>query len=298
MTPDPDVTRVVASWLKEPAHEDAAGVLTRVYDQLDTTKQRRAPLRVPWRVPAMTTPLRVAAATAVVLVAGVAGVRVFAPSDGAGAPPGGPPASPTATASPSPEATPQALPEGSLDPGTYVMTATPASVVFTVPADGWISESNATQISKNVNDDRRALSIRPQIVTHVYGDACKDGGTLSPVGPTADDLVNALLEQRSLDASAPREVEIGGYPARRLDLSIPPDLATEECGHPGLIRVWADAAEDDFFAFRVENFGSARVYVVDVDGEPMAITANHGDEASASEITELDAILDSIRIEP
>jgi hypothetical protein len=38
--------------------------------------------------------------------------------------------------------------------------------------------------------------------------------------------------------------------------------------------------------------------VVDVDGEPMAIAAVHGDQASASEIAELDTVLDSIRIEP
>ena len=38
---DPD-TRIVLSWLREESHENAERVLLRVFDEVDTTPQRRS----------------------------------------------------------------------------------------------------------------------------------------------------------------------------------------------------------------------------------------------------------------
>ena len=74
MSVDRDVTRAVRSWLHEDAHENADRVLDLVLDQLDTTPQRRArwPAR---RFPPMSNTIRIALATAAVVILAFLGIR-------------------------------------------------------------------------------------------------------------------------------------------------------------------------------------------------------------------------------
>jgi hypothetical protein len=158
-------------------------------------------------------------------------------------------------------------------------------------------------VSKNA-DQPGDLGFVSWIVTHVYADACNSAGTLTEVGPTVDDLVQALVDQPGSESSTPVDVTLGGYPAKRIDISVPAELDTATCRYPGeLIQIWANPAENDFFALPVDPANPAadpasRVYIVDVNGERVVIITGYSSDASAADIAELDETIASIRFEP
>jgi hypothetical protein len=73
MTTDRDFDRIAEAWLADGPEELSVRVLDAVVDEIHTTRQRHA-LRLPWRFPTMTMPVRAAAIVAVgaLVVAGVA----------------------------------------------------------------------------------------------------------------------------------------------------------------------------------------------------------------------------------
>jgi hypothetical protein len=96
-------TRIVRAWLDEGSTELTQQVLDGVLIELPTTPQDR-PFGARWS-PRMSTYAKIAAATAAVVVAFIAGTR-FAPEGG----PGGGPGVPSSEASPSPSAIPTPTP--------------------------------------------------------------------------------------------------------------------------------------------------------------------------------------------
>jgi hypothetical protein len=96
MSSERDITRIVRSWLKEPANENADRVLDSVLDQLDTTPQRRAgwPAR---RFPNVLTYARFGLVAAAVVAAVAIGIGLFGNSVG---PPGVPTPAPSSSPSP------------------------------------------------------------------------------------------------------------------------------------------------------------------------------------------------------
>src|SRR5262245_20534929 len=142
-------TRIVLSWLREDAHEDAERVLLRALDEVDTTPQRR-PMWPARRIADMNAYAKLAVAVAAVVVIAVAGLQ-FLPSNGSV---GGPPAatpSPRSSIAPTP---PPSLPSGaqaSLAPGRYRLTWNNPATSIEVPA-GWIGEGAG--VAKNVDSGR------------------------------------------------------------------------------------------------------------------------------------------------
>lgn len=203
-----------------------------------------------------------------------------------------------ATAPPSPTASPSLRPlpaQGRLEPGAYSIASeqfTPVRVDFTVPA-GW--SASGGDIAKHA-DEPIELGMALYRVTHVYADACRSEGTLTEIGPTADDLVTALVAQRNTVLAGPTEVQLGGYPAQRVDLDIPADLDMGTCRYPELIQIWAQDPERDYFALPLGYPGS--VYVADVDGQRVVITTSHGPDATDEELAELAGIVASLRFAP
>jgi len=126
---------------------------------------------------------------------------------------------------------------------------------------------------------------------------------LSPsVGPTVDDLATALLAQKGRNATAPTDVMLGGYPATRVELSIPADLDMATCDR-GVMRTWVAPGEDTALDNGTENLGMHPgqlnvVYIVDVLGDRLVIDTWHMPDTPATDLAELDAILASMRIAP
>jgi hypothetical protein len=182
----------------------------------------------------------------------------------------------------------------SLEPGTYAIPAgrfTPARLTFEVP-EGWTVRYLG--FTKHP-DQPEELGLATDIVTHVYTDTCAPEGELRPIGPTVDDLVAALEALGGADVSPAVETTVDGFPARRVDISMSPDIDLAQCRVPAL-QVWADAQETDFYA-RIPGAIDS-VYVIDVNGETLALMAGHTIDSTTTDTAELEGIVASIQIEP
>ena len=234
------------------------------------------------------TTVRFGIAAAAVIVLALVGLR-FLPGGGMGADP-----SPTPTASPVILTYSQTV--QNLGPGRYRIPAgawTPADLTFTVPA-GW--QARYLGFSKHL-DQPDEIDVVPFIVTHVYTDTCAPEGEfeLAPIGPTVDDLASALEALGGAEVSPAEDITVDGYPAKRVDLAFSEDIDLADCRVPAL-QVWANASETDFFAQLPGS--AASVYIVDVQGQTVVITASWRNASSQSDVAELEAVVDSMQIEP
>lgn len=262
----------------------------------------------------MNSALRIAVGAAAVVAVVVASIvflpRSTSPVGGAGGEPSVAP-SPAPTPTPTPTAAASAaVPEfpgvsDDVAPGTYLWragAATPAEITFTIPA-GWMSRYGIPHKDRGGPGE---IAVGNWIIANVYTNPCQwQGSLLSPaVGPTVDDLATALLAQKDRNATAPTDVALGGYPAKRVELSIPADLDRATCDE-GVIRTWVAPGEDTTHVNKTDNLNLGMhpgqlnvVYIVDVNGDRLVIDTWHMPGTSAADLAELDAILASMRIGP
>ena len=193
------------------------------------------------------------------------------------------------------------MPSGdvAIEPGTcLVPEAAGWSVVdFTVTfPDGWRAR-DAHQFDRN-SDEPDEIGILPFVVDDIYADACEgDRGAVTEVGPSAQDLVEALLAQPGPAKSDPVEAILGGYPATRIDLRVPKRLQSQDCFlGPGTgVQLWL-TKPDKYLVLDAE--GIVSVYVVDVNGQRQVFTTQYRPaHTSEEERAELQQVLDSIRIQ-
>ena len=113
-------------------------VLAAVLESIESTPQRRALIRVPWRLPTMSTFAKVAIAAVVVIAIGAVGLSLLSPRSPSAV--GGLPsasASPAASPSPLADPSPSASPDPSAPPplsSTFTSTMHGISIAY---PDGW-----------------------------------------------------------------------------------------------------------------------------------------------------------------
>lgn len=307
MTARRDPDRLIQAYLEEGQTELPDRAYDAVRYEIDHTRQRA--VFGPWRVPNMSNIGRFAMAAAAVLLVAVVGIYLLPKGGGVG----GPAVSPTQapTAAPSPTAVPTLAPSpsptaaavklpvnGALAAGTYYIDdramAQAERFTFTMPA-GWTT-SDYGFIAKD-RDEPGEVMLIPWVVTHVFSDACR-WGTLVDAGTTVDELVTALVEQEGREASAPSDVTLGGFPAKRIELIVPADLDVSMCSN-GFLRYWPDAGPNLSGGLCCNPPGNTDVvYVIDVAGNRLVVVARHYPGSSAENRAELQAIVDSIVIEP
>jgi hypothetical protein len=286
---DPD-TRIVLSWLREDAHENAEGLLLRALDEVDTTPQRRAwlPAR---RFADMNTYAKLAIVAAAVVVVAVVGIQLL-PRAGTSA--GQPTATPLPTASPTPEPSLSPLTTGSLAPGRYALAWSGPPTSLEVPA-GWTGSPTTVVKQKDLADVGWGGTSGP--VTKVYSDACRSTGVLEPVDGTLQGLVDALDAQVGTDATI-TDVTLGGHPAKRVELAPSPGVASLVCrtGDKGLLQIWTGPTDSDHYAL----YPGARavVHALEIGGKLVIFNGVIGPQASASDLSELEAVIASTRFGP
>jgi hypothetical protein len=226
-----------------------------------------------------------AAAVVVVLLGVVGGLRVLHPGEAA---------APDFVDQP-----PRSLPteDGLVEPGTYLVpSSTRSAVDFTITfpedwrvRDGYLFDTHSDQ------DDE--LDIEPFVVTKIYANACQgQNGAQTPVGPTVDDLVDALLAQPG-PAKTTVQTTLGGYPATRVDLRLPDRLQTKNCFEgPGTgVQIWLNGPKNYLV---LDPNGLLSIYVADVDGERAVFTSQYRPALTSPEDkAELQQVLGSIQIQ-
>lgn len=204
---------------------------------------------------------------------------------------------PEATTRPTPLATPKSLPaNGALDAGTYLMPREFGGVAFsfTVPAE-WATDRDAF-VSKGIGGGPliSGVILTAFTVDHVYSDACHPAGTLQPVGDSVDALASALVTQLGRGTAGPFAVSVDGYAGQRVELTAPADISSCD---GGLLRTWSDVGGDETGGWPAAPGQTDEVYIVDVNGTRLVIVAAHWADTTRRTLTELQRVVDSIRIE-
>ena len=186
---------------------------------------------------------------------------------------------------------------------------TPVRISLSLP-DGW-QRTGDTIIAKPSVDSAVGLSISAWSLRHVNVYPCRwSGGAFADEGLMgfARGEAQALSSWWGQDplmppdsnapiapiATKPQSATLGGYPAWSLEVLIPTDLDLGACDG-GQLVLWDTAIG----AVRTSVPGELnRLWVVDANGEPIVIDAGASLVASAPERAELQAIVDSIVIEP
>lgn len=290
MTARRDPDSLIRAYLDEGPTELPDRSYDAVRAAIDQTRQRL--IFGPWTEPGISRFAQIAVAAVAIVIATVVGINLL-PSNGQfGGPGPSPSASPTASVAPLPR-----WAAVSLSAGTYYIedrAITQASrLIFTVP-EGWTSDE--AFLYKDRTDPGEVMLVT-WVVSHIYGDVCRWQGTLVDVGTTVDELAGALV-QRGRTASAPSDVTLAGFPARRVDLTVPADLDLATCDN-GVLRYWPDPGPNESGGLCCGRPGHTdAVYIVDVAGNRLVVVARHYPASSAENLVELQGIVDSIQIEP
>jgi hypothetical protein len=199
---------------------------------------------------------------------------------------------PESTPTPIPTATPPPLSGGLLDPGTYTLVGEDLNGTLTVPA-GW-ANLGGRGVTKGGDQTFTVVTFWPfpTDFEEVYSDPCQwETSVIEPsVGPTVDDLANALAAQLMRGDAVPTAVTIDGYEGTYLEMSVPTDIDLASCDQ-GEFRSWAGR-------FHQGPGQVDRVYILDVDGVRHVLIAHHMPDATAADLAEQQAIVDSIDFLP
>ena len=160
--------------------------------------------------------------------------------------------------------------------------------------EGWTVQYG--QCCLKHSDEPDEIGFYAVVVDAIFTDAC-EGDAVSPeVGPSADDLAAALLQQPGPVASGPVDTTLGGHPAIRVDLTVPEGLELAACRLEGAgLQVWYSPPADKYFVLLPD--GIASVYILDHDGQRQVFLTRYRFATSDEDIAELQTILDSIHIE-
>jgi hypothetical protein len=276
------------------------------------TPQRRA-LRVPWRFTHMPALSRASSIAAIALVAvvGVGGALYLLGgkgSTGFGGPTQAPTPPPTQAPTPAPTAPP--MTEGVLKPGTYAYRPLPApddsvTVTFTVPS-GWEAfGASLIPAGEPTTGAPGGMAIQFIDITTINGDPCRWSGQDDDitVGPTVDDLVQALLAQTAYEVADPVDVTIGGFSGKRVDIVAPTEpfpvlqnSSAPQCDE-GVFRLWSTSAHGPINIYIQGPANRWQANILDVDGTRLVIVAQDFPGTLPADRAEMDAIIASLVIQ-
>ena len=293
---DRDVNRVIRSWLNEDRQEDVTRIAGAVLDQLDATPQRRTTWWPTRRTPEMNKFLAIGLGAAAVVAVLLIGSNLL----GSGSPPPG--GAPSASVEPS-EAPSEPSPSAAADlDGPFILGLDPElPITVTIAAPGW-SAIDEVFPAKNGNmsppDGAAVLGPWHGFDLYIPADPCGWRSTW-PTAPatTLDEIVAALESQASRDASEPMDVSVDGHPGKSITLHVPDDVAFvagefSDCDE-GKFCTFGDAT--DCQMWHVQAPGAIdEVWIVDLDGEMVAVTGAYYPETPAEDVAELQAILGSM----
>lgn len=200
MTTERDFDRIAAAWLAEGPDELSVRVLDSVVDQVHLTGQRRS-WRSPWRLPDMSTPVRIAGVAVIgVLVLGVTVVLGGPSSPGVGGPPAAPTAPPSTTTRPSASA----FPAPAL---TQTFTSDRHGYSVRLPADWTATRATASWTTgiDTLYDDPGLDKLGSAEMRLAVASA-----PLAP-GQTPDAWMSPYCRSGSSGTACGREVTIGGH---------------------------------------------------------------------------------------
>lgn len=286
MSSDPETTRIVRSWLDEGVTQLPDRLLDAVLDQVPATRQSRG-----WPVLDRHLPVLAAAVLLVAVIAGAVTVGYRLGDASLRATPA------PSTMLPSTRSLASA-PPGPIAAGGYVVDAfDPIRITFELPV-GWSNAGGGSDLliverhpDGAAQRPPRGVQLGFSAVENLFADPCGLDQLMldPPVGPRGDKLAEAFRGITSYQASAARRVTIGGHQALRLELELGLYMCSpSEAGlwrtPAGLTRVAADESE------------RLTLWILDVDGERILITASSFTDTSQADLDALEAVIETLDV--
>lgn len=278
MSTDRETTRSVRSWLDEGVTTLPDRVLDAVLDQVPATPQRR-PWRPARRFPPMNNATRIALAAVAVIALAVLGIRYLLPASNVGGPP-------------APTPVPALNGQSNLE-GRYQVAGLPVRLTVALPAGGhWWTDTDWVVIGPNGNQSPGGMAIRFYTVGNVYKNpgSTADGFVTPSLGPTVDDLVQAILAHPGWAATGPTPITVNGYAGQQVKLTTPSDAAFSA------YYLFTNGAGDDIWGFAPDQ--TFELSIVDVAGQRVVIEAYHYPGTSRADLAAQQAVLASIQLSP
>ena len=294
MNSDRDFETTTAEWLNAGSDTTPPHVIDAVLLAAKSTPQERD-YRVPLRTPTINKFLTISfGSAAVIVITLVVGAQFFgSPTPNPAASTTEPSSSASVATSPLPRGDCRGHPE-KLEGGTYRAPIGGFSMTMSVPT-GWTASSDLDRFSVRSRGCLFAggVTLDVSMVSQVYSTLCDGQGTAVEAGSPAA-VTAALAAQTGHQTSGPSDTTIAGYPASRFEFSLPG--GAEACNGGPLWRT--PGSGDGPGMLWDEGAGSSvTVYVVDVNGSALAIAVDSGVPDEPADVAELDAIVDSLRIE-
>lgn len=201
----------------------------------------------------------------------------------------------SATVSATPDPTARELPNDvPIEAGEYRYSAIRGlSISFEVAADGWLSWGPG--VSKDGPTPPLIVGFGFAEVSGVYADPCRwQNGRIRDLGPSVEDLATALAGLPGFEvATPPTAITAYGLAGMYLELAIADDIVIDNCDAGAFNSyIWTDGwPRYHQGPGQIEQF-----WIFDVKGTRLVVNATHFPDSSATDLAELDAILDSIEV--
>jgi hypothetical protein len=279
MTDDRTLERAARSWLEEGPMRAPDRPVEAALARIQTTRQERD-LRIPWRLPIMSTNRVAVVAVAIALVA----VGGFALSRLPGGGPGGPDLTPSpspsltpgpsSTLSPSPSASPKdafTITTADVDQflygGTYHIDGFAVPFSMTPPSGYQVVAFTPGNFVARKGESEFTTLVK---VAAVYPDPCHTEGGPTPVGPSVDDLVAAFSSMAGFELTDMKDAVVGGATGKAFTLTNSINPSADGCSSPDVVWIGRDASGDDI----LEGAPAADpVWVLDVAGTTILMGA-------------------------
>ena len=279
MSADRDVTPIVRLWLQDGVTSFPEDALDRVLDQVPAIRQERAGLAGLGNRP-MQTPSKLALAAAAAVVLAVVGLNLVPRTNtGIGVP-----------VSPSPSDSPSPLP--SIETERITMRALGSPVTFSV------DKPTSWSVFSDTPDDPAFATIHGGATpptgmsvyffapTTTYQDPCNEVPVDPPLGPTVDDLVQALRAIPNITTTEPVASTFGDLPATYLEMTSDETLPCS----PSLFYIW-----DGNYT---QGAGQVvRTWVLEVNGSRIVASALRYPGADDFALAQQQIVLNSIQFE-
>jgi hypothetical protein len=185
-----------------------------------------------------------------------------------------PTATPNVTMTAEPTATPVPRLNGQepLDPGRYRVNGGISTDVTVAVPSGWSASGDWVVLGPRGNDEPDGMAIRFYTMSNLAVNPLShsDGNLDPPVGPTVDDMVQAIVAHPGWTASEPTDISIDGHTGQLVSITIHMDVVLPA---------------DDTFYLEVEPSGGGiwgwaqgqtfDLYILDVDGQRLIIDSWH-----------------------
>jgi hypothetical protein len=242
-----------------------------------------------WRSPVMNTSAKYALGAAAAVLVAIIGFSVLSGTNGNFG-------SPDPTPSPSPTPVAALAGQPNLVAGRYSIESGISMRVSAAVPNDWSAVGSWGFRGPQGYEPPRGTGLRFYTVGNLLNNPSdvNDGLQDPPVGPTVDDLVEAIAAQSEWTSSTPTDTTIGGYPARHLRITVP-DGAELDPRNGGSFFLFQDEGSGQIWGLAAGQMFD--VYVVDVEGERLVLDAFHYPGTSEADFAELQAVVDSIRID-